>query len=127
SLEEAERVEVAPAAELALEHRELAELAATQDEDERPDVAELLPADRFRDVPSLLPADALVVVAAEEEIRPSIDDLWQDVTTSLHDADAHHLYVEPGALLDALKERTRLSLSAISGDQPWAFRAQGAD
>lgn len=127
SLEEAERVEVAPAAELALEHRELAELAATQDEDERPDVAELLPVDRFRDVLSLLPADALVVVAAEEEIRPSLDDLWQDVTTSLHDADAHHLYVEPGALLDALKERTRLSLSAISGDQPWAFRAQGAD
>ena len=48
SLGEAERIELDPAAELALEHRELAELAATEDEEERPDVAELLPVDSFR-------------------------------------------------------------------------------
>src|SRR5215218_10149963 len=47
SLEEAERVEIAPAAELAPEQRELAEIAATSDESDRPDVADVLPVDRF--------------------------------------------------------------------------------
>src|SRR6202789_3751830 len=60
SLGDAEEVEIAPAAELALEHRELAEVAAatgafaaagsgggTDGEDaERPDIAELLPVER---------------------------------------------------------------------------------
>src|ERR687895_657220 len=42
SLEEAERVEIAPAAELGPEHRELAEIAAAAtDEGDRPDVADL--------------------------------------------------------------------------------------
>src|SRR5215207_10220531 len=44
---EAERVEIAPAAELAPEHRELAEIAAATEADERPDVADVLPVDRF--------------------------------------------------------------------------------
>ena len=44
SLGEAERIELDPAAELALEHRELAEIAAG-DDGERPDLAELLPVD----------------------------------------------------------------------------------
>src|SRR5689334_21159992 len=43
SLGDAEVVEVAPAAELAEEHRELAEIAALENEDDRPDIAELLP------------------------------------------------------------------------------------
>ena len=47
SLGDAERVEIAPAAELAAEHRELAEIAALEDADERPDIAELLPVDRL--------------------------------------------------------------------------------
>ena len=47
SLGEAERIELDPAAELALEHRELAEIASEED-GERPDVAELLPVDSFR-------------------------------------------------------------------------------
>ena len=56
SLEEVERVEIAPAAELAPEHRELAEIAAPRsEEDERPDVAELLPVDRFGELLDLLP------------------------------------------------------------------------
>src|SRR4029079_9045270 len=50
SLEEAERVEIAPAAELAHEHRELAEMAAATEESERPDVADVLPVDRFREM-----------------------------------------------------------------------------
>jgi transcription-repair coupling factor (superfamily II helicase) len=127
SLEEAERVEIAPAAEIGPEHRELAELAATEDADERPDIAELLPVDRFRDLMSLVPADAVVAVAAEEEVEPSLADLWHDVSISFHDADAHHLYVPPDQVRAALSERAALSLSSISGDQPHQFRAQGAD
>src|ERR1035441_5425353 len=56
SLGEVEEVEIAPAAELAVEHRELAEIAVEQmpthpfsgaDGAERPDIAELLPVERF--------------------------------------------------------------------------------
>jgi transcription-repair coupling factor (superfamily II helicase) len=132
SLDEVERVEIAPAAELAPEHRELAEIAAAdvataRDADERPDVAELLPVDRFGEVLDLLPAEALVAVAAEEELPPALKDHWEDVTTSFHDADAGHLYVNPERLTEALSARTTLSLSSISGDQPHQFRAQAAD
>ena len=128
SLEEAERIEIAPAAELAPEHRELAEIAAIETEEEqRPDIAEILPVDRFCDLLSLVPENALVAVAAEEELRPALSDLWQDVTTSFHDSDAHHLYVAPEELEQILQSRTELSLSSISGDQPHVFRAQGAD
>src|SRR5512132_3349024 len=98
SLEEAERVEIAPAAELAPEHRELAEIAAETEESERPDVAEVLPVDRFRELLDLVPEDALVAIAAEEELAPALRDYWEDVTTSFHDEDAHHLYVKPEAL-----------------------------
>ena len=63
-------MEIAPAAELGPEHRELAEIAAASDEAERPDVADVLPVDRFRELLDLLPQDALVTVAAEEELAP---------------------------------------------------------
>ena len=125
SLEEASRVEIAPAAELAPEHRELAEIAAA--DAERIDVAELLPVDRFCTFLSLVPEHALVALAAEEELPQSLADLWQDVTTSFHDEDAHHLYVPPQELERALDARTAVKLSSISRDQPHAFRAQGAD
>ena len=127
SLEEAERVEIAPAAELAPEHRELAEIAAATEEPERPDVAEVLPVDRFRELLDLVPGDALVAIAAEEELAPALRDYWEDVTTSFHDEDAHHLYVKPEALDAALDGRARLRLSSISQDQPHEFRAQSAD
>src|SRR5438132_12376916 len=127
SLEEAERVEIAPAAEIGPEHRALAEIAATESAAERPDVAELLPVDRFREFLSLVPGDALLAVAGDEEIEPSLADLWQDVSTSFHDADAHHLYVKPDRVRAELDERAALRLSSISGDQPHQFRAQGAD
>jgi len=126
SLEEVERVDIEPAAELGPEQRELAEMAATEDASERPDIAELLPVDRFGELLDLLPADALVAVAAEEELAPSLRDYWEDVTTSFHDADAHHLYVAPERLEETLSERAALSLSSISGDQPHSFRAQAA-
>jgi transcription-repair coupling factor (superfamily II helicase) len=128
SLEEAERVEIAPAAELAPEHRELASVAAAEgDADARPDIADILPVDRFHDPLSLLPEAALVVVAAEEEVAPALAETWEDVTTSFHDQDAHHLYIAPDALEETLARRAALRLSSISGDQPHAFRAQSAD
>ena len=127
SLGELESVEIAPAAELAAEHRELAEIAAISDADERPDVAELLPVDRFHALLDLAPADAAVIIAAEEEIAPALADHWQDVCAAFHDADAHHLYIAPDAIQAALDERVQIRLSAISGDQPFEFRAQAAD
>jgi transcription-repair coupling factor (superfamily II helicase) len=127
SLEEAERVEIAPAAELAPEHRELAEIAASVEESERPDVADVLPVDRFRELLALVPTDALVAVAAEEELAPALRDYWEDVTVSFHDEDAHHLYVKPEELEATLDRRAALRLSSISQDQPHEFRAQSAD
>ena len=126
SLEEAERVEIAPAAELAPEHRELAEIAATEAEEDRPDVAELLPLDRFGEMLALIPEDAFVAIAAEEELAPTLADHWQDITTSFHDADAHQLYVSPEQLDAELDRRAAVRLSSISGDQPHTFRAQSA-
>src|SRR3954451_5208584 len=127
SLEEVERVEIAPAAEFAPEHRELAEIAAASEEDERPDVAEVLPVDRFGELLELLPEEALVAVAAEEELAPALRDYWEDVTASFHDSDAHHLYVKPERLEESLDRRASVRLSSISGDQPHGFRAQAAD
>jgi transcription-repair coupling factor (superfamily II helicase) len=128
SLEEADRVEIAPAAEIGPEHRELAEMAALEkDAEQRPDVAEVLPVDRFTDVMSLVPQNALVAIAAEEEIEPSLSDYWEEVTTSFHDQDAHHLYLSPDTLRQQLDKCTNLRLSSISQDQPHEFRAQGAE
>jgi transcription-repair coupling factor (superfamily II helicase) len=123
SFGDVDEVEVAPAAELAVEHRELAEMAAA--EEDRPDIAELLPVDRFASFLELV--DAPVVIAAEEDVQPALRDHWQDVCAAFHDTDAHHLYVNPDDVLAVLKERARVELSAVSGDQPFAFRAQTAD
>jgi transcription-repair coupling factor (superfamily II helicase) len=127
SLGDAEEVEIAPAAELAPEHRELAEIAAVSDAEDRPDIAELLPVDRFRAFLDLAPANAAVLIAAEEEIAPALADHWQDVCAAFHDTDAHHLYVAPEAIQAALGDRARVRLSAISGDQTIELRGQAAD
>jgi transcription-repair coupling factor (superfamily II helicase) len=127
SLGEAEAVEIAPAAELAPEHRELAEMAAIAAADDRPDIAELLPLDRFHSFLELAPADAQLLVAAEEEIPPALADHWQDVTAAFHDTDAHRLYVAPDEIRAALAERVFVALSAISGDQAIQLRGQAAD
>src|SRR5205823_5749117 len=102
---------VAPAAELAEEHRELAEIAALEDEADRPDIAELLPVEDFHPLLELVPHDAIVVIAAEEEVPPALADHWQDVTVAFHDEDAHQLYVGPDAIGNALEERARIRLS----------------
>src|ERR671932_93300 len=74
SLGDADVVEIAPAAELAPEHRELAEIAALENPDERPDIAELLPVGDFRELLDLAPDRARVVVAADEDVERSLRD-----------------------------------------------------
>ncbi len=87
SLGDAEEVEIAPAAELAAEHRELAEIAAEElgsrrlaggegAEEERPDIAELLPVERFGALLDLVGEDAELLIAAEEELAPALADQW---------------------------------------------------
>ena len=127
SLGETDTIEIAPAAELAPEHRELAEIAALEDAEDRPDVAELLPVDRFHAFLDLAPRDAAVVIAADEDVAPALADHWQDVCAAFHDDDAHHLYVKPEAITEALDARAGARLSSISADQPIEFRAQAAD
>jgi transcription-repair coupling factor (superfamily II helicase) len=127
SLGEVAEVEIAPAAELAAEHRELAEIAALGDASERPDVAELLPVERFGALLDLLGADTEVLVAAEEELGPALEDHWSDVCAAFHDNDAHHLYVSPREVRAALEERTRIWLSSLSAGQEIELRAQSAD
>jgi transcription-repair coupling factor (superfamily II helicase) len=127
SLGDTDAIEIAPAAELAPEHRELAEIAALESAEDRPDVAELLPVDRFQAFLDLAPHDAAVVIAAEEDVAPALSDHWQDVCVAFHDEDAHHLYVKPDAITQALDRRAKARLSSISTDQPLEFRAQAAD
>jgi len=119
SLEDADEVEIAPAAELAEEHRELAEIAALEEEANRPDIAELLPVEDFHPLLDLV-GDVPILIAGEEDVEPALADHWQDVTAAFHDEDAHHLYVRPDL-------RPRISLQSIDQDQPFQFRAQAAD
>ena len=142
SLGDAEEVEIAPAAELAPEHRELAELAAEDlpaaaadgEAPERPDIAELLPVERFVALLELIDGNGTntrarpeLVVAAEEEIEPALKDLWDDVCAAFGDTDAHHLYVSPEQVSATLAERARTWLSALSAGQEIELRAQSAD
>jgi transcription-repair coupling factor (superfamily II helicase) len=135
SLGEVEEVEIAPAAELAAEHRELAEIAAAtgafgpgEDGDgERPDIAELLPVERFGALLDLVGEHAELLVAAEEELAPALSDHWVDVCAAFGDEDAHHLYVSPESIQATLAERTRIWLSAHAGGQEIELRAQSAD
>ena len=135
SLGEVEEVEIAPAAELAIEHRELAEIAAAtgafaksdEQDSERPDIAELLPVERFGALLDLVGEDAQLIVAAEEEIAPVLSDHWSDVCAAFGDEDAHHLYVNPESIEATLSQRTRIWLSALASGQEIELRAQSAD
>jgi transcription-repair coupling factor (superfamily II helicase) len=136
SLGEAREVEIAPAAELAAEHRELAEIAAAtgafeacggEGEQGRPDVAELLPVERFRPLLQLAGERTQVLLAAEEEVAQALADHWGDVTAAFHDEDAHHLYVPPAEIEAELARRARIRLSTIASDQELTLRAQSAD
>jgi transcription-repair coupling factor (superfamily II helicase) len=146
SLGEVAQVEIAPAAELAEEHRVLAELAGEElaaggraeaatngagaergGAEARLDIAELLPVERFGALLDLIGAETELLVAAEEELAPALSDHWSDVCAAFGDEDAHHLYVSPASVQSALAARTRIWLSAISAGQPIELRAQSAD
>jgi transcription-repair coupling factor (superfamily II helicase) len=135
SLGDAESIELAPAAELGSEYRELAELVLTDyppaadakrstsaDEDsERPDLAELLPLDSFRAPLDLIPDDAAILVAAAGEMESALHDQWEEATAAMHSSDASRLYVN---VSDALNERAALRISDSDAGQELSFRAQ---
>jgi len=127
SLGDAELVEIEPAAELAEEYRELAEIAALENEDDRPDIAELLPVDDFHPFLDLAPQDASIVIAGEEDVAPALADHWQDVSAAFRDRDARQLYVDADNIDQTLQQRANIRLSSIDQDQPFEFRAQSAD
>src|SRR3954462_5418565 len=127
TLGETDCVEIAPAAELAPEHRELAEMAATDAPEDRPDITELLPVEHFEELLELIPERTNIIVAAEEDVEPTLRDHWEDVCTAFDDQDARDLYVNPKTINEALGERAEARLSSISSDQPIEIRAQAAD
>jgi len=105
SLGDAERVELAPAAELSAEHRQSADPAS------------------FVSALEMIPADALVAIAGAEEIPGALHDHWEDVTAAVHEEEARRLYVD---VAEPLAARARLSLGADAG-QEHSFRAQRAE
>jgi transcription-repair coupling factor (superfamily II helicase) len=131
SLGDVDEVELSPAAELSAEHRELAELAlaeqagqprSTADEDgaasEDFDVSELLPMESYEAVLELIPAETAIAVS--EDVEAALRDHWDDVTTTMPDADARRLYVD---VAEPLAERAAISISTVDSDQePW-FRS----
>jgi transcription-repair coupling factor (superfamily II helicase) len=133
SLGEVSEVEIAPAAELAAEHRELAETAAATGafsagaDSERPDIADLLPVERFGALLDLVGDGAEVMVAAEEELQAVMADHWSDVCAAFADEDAHHLYVSPESINATLAGRARIWLSSLASGQEIELRAQSAD
>jgi transcription-repair coupling factor (superfamily II helicase) len=136
SLGDIAEVEIAPAAELAPEHRELAEIAAatgafssseSDGAEGRPDIAELLPVERFGALLNLIGPGTQVIVAAEEELAPVLTDHWTDVCAAFADEDAHHLYVSPEEVQSSLAARTKIWLSAMSSGQGIELRASAAD
>ncbi|MEI6447461.1 MAG: transcription-repair coupling factor [Actinomycetes bacterium] len=121
SLGEARSVELAPAAELASEHRELAEIAALEEAEDRPALAELLPLDRFR-APLELAGQVRLVVAAAEELEPALNDWWLDVEAVLGEDEAALLHERPVDLIEALSGAATASLSSLDSGQDRALR-----
>jgi transcription-repair coupling factor (superfamily II helicase) len=133
SLGETAEVEIAPATELAPEHRaaEAGSGAGLAHADGAPedgveDIAELLPVERFQEPLALVGEQAQLVIAAEEELDPALEEHWADVCAAFHDRDAHRLYVSPDQIRDALARHARIWLSAIASGQEIELRAQAA-
>ena len=130
SLGDAERLDLAPAAELDVEHRELAELAIAEaiEEGTSPDLAEALPIDHFRAPLDLIPEQAVVILAAAEDIEPALRDHWEDATTAMHAEDAKHLYED---VAEPLNQRAALvirrPLDGVEGEPATALRAYAAE
>jgi transcription-repair coupling factor (superfamily II helicase) len=105
SLGDADRVELAPAAEISAEHR--------QDVDPS----------RFLAPLDLVPTEALVAIASAEEIPGALHDHWEDVTASIEEQEARQLYAD---VAEPLQARASLSLGPDAG-QEHSFRAQRAE
>ncbi|MCX6393961.1 MAG: transcription-repair coupling factor [Solirubrobacterales bacterium] len=121
SLGVADEVFLAPAAELRLDLREAAEYAALEDPDDRLPLADLLPLARYV-APLDLIDSASIVIAASEEIKPSLDDWWLDVEATLGEADAAALNSTPAEVEEALSRRSVASLSIHDSGQEIAWR-----
>jgi len=135
SLGDAESIELAPAAELGSEYRDLAELILAEDpptadakrsrsadvDSERPDLGELLPLDSFRAPLDLIPEDTAILVAAAGEMESALRDHWEDATAAMHSSDASRLYVD---VFDVLNERATVRISDSDAGQDLTFRAQ---
>ncbi|MFT4035609.1 MAG: CarD family transcriptional regulator, partial [Patulibacter sp.] len=122
SIAELHEIEIAPAAELKAELRVAPELVA--DEGERPDIAELLPLDRFLSPLDLL-GDAELVLLSQQELEAAIADHAHEVSGMIHADDAAQLYTPADELLARLTERPVLQLE-LTGDGP-ELRAQAPD
>jgi transcription-repair coupling factor (superfamily II helicase) len=123
SLGDTQELELSPAAELATEHRMLAEAALEENEaEEGGGPLDFLPVDSFGAPLDLIGADAAIVIAAAEEIEPTLRAHWEDVTAAMHSDDAHRLYVD---VAEPLGDRAalRIRTTAPAGDIP-AVRAQ---
>ncbi|MBI4897739.1 MAG: transcription-repair coupling factor [Actinobacteria bacterium] len=118
SLEAVEQVAVEPAAELAAQYRvEAEEALAGRDEEDGsppPDIAELLPIEKFNDVLDLAPDGAWLAIAGEEDVRAALEELWADVAATYHDDSGHGLYVSPERLAEQLDQRAALRVSNVS-------------
>src|SRR5262245_12155056 len=118
SLGEAERVELAPAAELSAEHRDRVVRGRAAAEGEARPVDEA-----FLAALDLIPDQALIVVAAAEEIPGALHDFWEDVTAVAEESEVRPFYA---AVDEPLQRRAGLSLGADAG-QEHSFRAQRAE
>jgi transcription-repair coupling factor (superfamily II helicase) len=125
TLGQAESIELSPAAELDVDHRELAELTIAEARENETDIdlAEALPLDHFRAPLDLIPETAAVILTADEEIVPALKDHWEDVTTAMHADDARHLYED---VAGPLNSRAALILTR-PGEGEEAMRAMSAE
>ena len=135
SLGDAEAIELAPAAELGAEHRELAEMVLTDyppaadaerstsaaEDSGRPDLAELIPLDSFGAPLDLIPPETAILIASAGEMEAALRDQWEDVTAAMHSDDAKRLYVD---VAEALTERASIRISDSDSGQDLSFRAQ---
>ena len=121
SLGDAEALELSPAAELGTEYRELAELALSESEEDRPDLGELLPLDSFLAPLDLIPPKAAVLIAATGEMEAALRDHWEDATAAMHSSDARRLYVD---VSEALEDRASVRISDTHSGEDISFRAQ---
>lgn len=116
SLEEVGRVEVEPATELAAEHNEDAAtaLAVSESDSSSPDIAQLLPLDRFHAPLDLAPKNAWLAVAGMEEVTAALDELGADVEATYKDPAGHGLYVPAGEMLEQLDDQAALAIDNLT-------------